>query len=139
MPSQHLEEVPNATPPDERHQDVNVVRRRDFRSHLMSYSRFARSVRQHGGIEKGGQRAVNDCWRAVRETREYRCQNLARLEGYIRIQTENTSRGQFDAAENSCCKPNRILGPGLFREGFDDTHQQCGDMPRDSISCFGVR
>ena len=86
MPPEHIDQRPNAAPADERHHDVDRVRRRDLGAELVPDSRLARRIGEDGRIEKRRERALDRLRAPIGKTPQQRDQHTRRIEKLVAVE-----------------------------------------------------
>jgi len=83
MPPQHIDQRPHAAPTDERHHDVDRIRRRHLGAEFVPDRRLARRVGEDGRIEERRERAHDRLRAPVGETSQQRDQHASRIEKLV--------------------------------------------------------
>jgi hypothetical protein len=132
-----LEQRANTAEPNERHYDIDGLRRIHLRAKLVPNRRFARSIREDRRVEERREWPFDRFERAVGPSRQKGVQNLTGLSWKVQTQIGDLGDG-VKTLQHFPGKANSFSCPFSLWLCFDCLREQARYMARDSIGGFGV-
>ena len=137
MAPQSWQERTNATPPNERHQDVHADGRWNLGCQLVPDRRLAGGVRQDGRVEERSERQVQRGERPVWPREADAVEHSWRARHLI---VQNTARRPKPVQEGDELgnEVRAIVGTALLGLRLDQPGDNCGEMPGEPVWCLRV-
>jgi hypothetical protein len=126
---ERVDEGPHPTPADERHDNVNRIRRRNLGPKLVPDSRLAARIGEDGRVEQRRKRALDRLQSPIRKTLQQPDQHARRVDRLVAFEIVPSVREGLEATKELDSDPHCLHASLALGRALNRSRDDAGDVP----------